>query len=153
MTKIHLPVAATFHRAKWLRFIRHFLEMVVAMVVGMMVLGPARTLIVAQLGWSDLFDRPELRALAMAADMTIAMSLWMRYRKHSWRSIAEMATAMVVPFVVLFVPLWAGALSGDMLLVAGHLLMLPAMVIAMLHRRSEYTQDHRHHAPRPQPTA
>jgi len=149
MTRIHPAVPATFHRAKVLRFVRHFLEMVVAMVAGMMVLGPVRTLIVAQLGWADLFDPPELGALAMAADMTIAMSLWMRYRKHSWLSIAEMATAMVLPFVVLFVPLWAGALAGDTLLLAGHLLMLPAMVIAMLHRRSEYTQDHRRHAPQP----
>lgn len=139
MTKIYRAVTATFHRAQLLRFIRHFLEMVVAMAAGMVVLGPIRTLIVAQLGWSDLFDRPELHAVAMAADMTIAMSLWMRYRGHSWISIAEMAAVMVLPFVVLFVPLWAGALSGDTLLVAGHLLMLPAMVIAMLHRRSEYT--------------
>lgn len=139
MTKIHHAVPATFRRAQLLRFTRHFLEMVVAMMAGMMVLGPARALIVAQLGWSNLFDRPEMQALAMAADMTIAMSLWMRYRKHSWISIAEMAAAMVLPFVVLFVPLWAGALSVDTLLVAGHLLMLPAMVIAMLYRRSEYT--------------
>lgn len=139
MTKIHRTEPTTLHRAQLLRFLRHLLEMVVAMVAGMMVLGPIRTLIVAQLGWPDLFDRPELHALAMAADMTIAMSLWMCYRKHSWISIAEMATAMVLPFIVLFVPLWAGALSGDTLLVAGHLLMLPAMVIAMLYRRSEYT--------------
>lgn len=94
---------------------------------------------VTYFGWSDLFDRPELHALAMAADMIIAMSLWMRYRGHSWISITEMAIAMVVPFVVLFVPLWAGALSGATLLAVGHLLMLPAMVIAMLYRRSEYT--------------
>lgn len=139
MTKTRGTVPATYRRTQLIRFIRHFLEMVVAMVAGMMVLGPVRTLIIAPLGWSDLFDRPELHALAMAADMTIAMSLWMRYRKHGWISIAEMAAAMILPFVILFVPLWAGALSGDTLLVAGHLLMLPAMVIAMLHRRSEYT--------------
>ncbi len=101
MTKIHPDVPATFRRAQFLHFIRHFLEMVIAMVAGMMILGPIRALIIAPLGWSDLFDRPELHALAMAADMTIAMSLWMRYRKHSWISIAEMATAMVLPFIVL----------------------------------------------------
>lgn len=139
MTKTHADVSGTFRRAQLLRFTRHFLEMVVAMAAGMMVLGPVRTLIVAQLGWSGLFDRPELHAMAMAADMTVAMSLWMRYRKHSWISITEMAAAMVLPFVVLFIPLWAGALSGETLLVAGHLLMLPAMVIAMLYRRSECT--------------
>jgi flagellar biosynthetic protein FliP len=139
MTKIHPDVPATFRRAQLLRFTRHFLKMVVAMVIGMAVLGPLRALAVTHFGWSDLFDRPELHALAMAADMIITMSLWMRYRGHSWISIAEMAIAMVVPFVVLFVPLWAGALSGATLLAAGHLLMLPAMVIAMHYRRSEYT--------------
>ncbi len=146
MTKTHRRVPATLNRAPWLRFIRHFLEMVLAMVAGMMVLGPVRTLIVAYLGWPDLFDRPELQALAMAIDMTIAMSLWMRYRSHSWISIAEMAAAMVLSFVVLFVPFWAGGLPGDTLLVAGHVLMLPAMVIAMLYRRGEYTRDHPQHA-------
>lgn len=55
---------------------------------------------------------------------------------------------MVLPFVILFVPLWAGVLSGETLLVVGHVLMLPAMVIAMLYRRSEYSQDHRSHARR-----
>ena len=139
MTKIHHTVPATFRRAQLLRFTRHFLEMVVAMMAGMMVLGPVRALIIAHLGWPDLFDRPEFQALAMAADMIIAMSLWMRYRNHSWIGTVEMAAAMVLPFVVLFVPLWAGALSGDALLVVGHLLMLLAMIIAMLHRRSEYT--------------
>lgn len=29
--------------------------------------------------------------------MIVAMSLWMRYRGHRWISIAEMATAMVLP--------------------------------------------------------
>ncbi len=32
---------------------------------------------------------------------------------------------MVLPFVILFVPLWAGVLSGETLLVVGHVLMLP----------------------------
>lgn len=139
MTDIPCTVPTTSRRAQSLRFIRHFLEMVVAMMAGMMVLGLVRALIATYFGWSDLFDRPELHALTMAADMTVAMSLWMRYRGHSWISIAEMATAMVLPFVVLFVPLWAGALSGETLLLVGHVLMLPAMVIAMLHRRGEYT--------------
>ena len=47
MTKIHHTVPATFRRAQLLHFTRHFLEMVVAMMAGMMVLGPVRNLIVA----------------------------------------------------------------------------------------------------------
>ncbi len=135
----------TFGGASTRRFVRHFLEMVVAMVAGMMILGPASTLIFAQLGWSDLLDYPVWAALVMATNMAIGMSVWMRYRGHSWTSTLEMAAVMYLPFVVLFVPFWAGALSGDILLVAGHIVMLPAMVVAMLHRRDEYTRDHRSH--------
>lgn len=38
MTKIHHAEPATFRRAQLLRFTRHYLEMVVAMAAGMMVL-------------------------------------------------------------------------------------------------------------------
>jgi flagellar biosynthetic protein FliP len=49
-----------------------------------------------------------------------------------------MSAAMYLPFVVLLVPFWAGLITGGTLLTAGHLLMLPAMALAMLFRRSEY---------------
>lgn len=127
----------TFGGTSTRRFFRHFLEMVVAMVAGMAVLGPTSALIFAQLGWSDLLDDPILATLLMATNMAIGMSAWMRYRGHTWISTLEMAAVMYLPFVVLFFPFWVGALSGDTLLVAGHILMLPAMVVAMLHRRDE----------------
>ncbi|MHC8503747.1 hypothetical protein ACVGVP_09520 [Pseudonocardia artemisiae] len=41
----------------------------------------------------------------MATNMTIGMSLWMRYRGHGWRSITEMGASMYIPFIVLFVPM------------------------------------------------
>ncbi len=53
-------------------------------------------------------------------------------------AIAEMGLAMHLAFVVLFPLLWLDLLSGDGLMLAGHVLMLPAMVVAMLHRREEY---------------
>jgi hypothetical protein len=80
----------------------------------------------------------------MATNMTIAMSAWMRYRQHGWAPIAEMGAAMYLPFLALFVPLWTGAISADTLMLAGHLLMLPAMALAMLLRLDEYT-SHAHH--------
>jgi hypothetical protein len=90
----------------------------------------------------------------MAANMTIGMSVWMRHRGHRWAPIVEMGAAMFVPLLVLIGPFWAGVLSGDALSGAMHVLMLPAMVIAMLHRRDEYAQDHRHHfAPLSTPSA
>ena len=99
--------AQTRPRTPWRYFVRHFVEMVVAMVVGMVVLGLA---LKPLLGLSDLFERADLNALVMATNMTIGMSLWMRYRRHGWESIAEMGAAMYIPFAVLLVPFWAGVL-------------------------------------------
>ena len=42
---------------------------------------------------------------------------------------------MFVPLAVLIGPFWAGVLSGGGLLGVMHVLMVPAVVIAMLHRR------------------
>lgn len=111
-------------------FVRHYLEMVAAMVIGMVVLGPL---------WpAEWVARADVHALVMAADMTIAMALWMDIRSHSWPRIVEMCAAMCVPFVALLVPYWLGALSGSALMVAGHVIMFPLMLVAMLWRRAEY---------------
>lgn len=116
----------------------HYLQMVVAMVIGMVVLHPVWTVGLGALGWSAALDRPEVMALVMATDMTLAMSAWMRFRRHRWVAVAEMGAAMYLPFVVLFVPLWAGVLSGGGMLLWGHVLMLPAMAGAMALRPEEY---------------
>jgi hypothetical protein len=121
------------------QFVRHYLEMLVAMVVGMVALGPLWTL---ALGSSGPLDRPELNALVMATNMTVAMSAWMRFRSHSWRATAEMAAAMYVPFLVLFPPLWLGVIDSRTMVVAGHVLMLPAMAGVMLLRPHEYLHHH-----------
>jgi hypothetical protein len=131
--------------ASWRHFVRHFVEMLVAMIVGMAVLGPVWVGLLTLLGCASVLEHAEVHALVMATDMTIGMSLWMRYRGHGWASIREMAAAMYLPFVVLFGPLWAGLISAETMLAAGHMLMLPAMLIAMLYRRDEYKQHHRQH--------
>jgi len=41
---------------------------------------------------------------------------------------------------------WAGLITAGGLLLLGHLLMLPAMLSAMLHRRAEYTGHTVHHS-------
>ena len=112
------------------RFVGHYVEMVVAMIIGMVALGPV---------WPDAWvARPDVHAIVMAVDMTVAMALWMRIRRHSWPRIVEMSAAMVLPFAVLLVPFWLGALSGSALMIAGHVLMFPLMLAAMLWRRAEY---------------
>jgi hypothetical protein len=113
--------------------IRHYLEMVVAMVVGMVALGPVWSLV-----WPGLSAHVAADALVMATDMAIGMGAWMRFRGHSWSAIAAMSAAMYLPFVVLLLPLWAGLITGGTLLTAGHVLMLPTMALAMLWQRHEY---------------
>ena len=117
--------------ARW-RFLRHFLEMLAAMVIGMIALEPL---------WPHI-DTVELHALVMATNMTIGMAAWMTIRRHSWPSIAEMTAAMYAPFIILFIPYWAGLITAGGLFTLGHLLMLPAMLLAMLRRRAEYTAAH-----------
>jgi hypothetical protein len=107
--------------------------MVVAMVVGMVVLGPLEALL-----WPGVDDRVDVHAVVMATNMAVGMAAWMRFRGHSWPAIVEMSAAMYVPFAVLLVPYWAGAVSGSFLFTAGHVLMLPAMALAMWWRLDEY---------------
>jgi hypothetical protein len=123
--------------------VRHFVEMVLAMVVGMVVLGAAVWGAFGLLGHSNLSHYAEVRAFVMTMNMTIGMALWMRYRRHSSRGIAEMAGAMFVPYVVLIVPFWAELLSAQAFLLLMHALMFPCMIAAMLRRREEYTSGHK----------
>ena len=127
----------------YLRFTLHYLEMVVAMFVGMFALGPLWSL--AAPGVTDNPAAAGLSVTVMATNMTIGMGAWMAIRRHAWLRIAEMAAAMYLPFVALLVPYWLGAISGGAVMIGGHVLMFPAMLAAMLWRRDEYSHGHRHH--------
>ena len=119
-------------------FTRHYVEMLVAMAIGMVALHPLWTVTLDAVGAGWLMDDPYSGALIMATDMTVAMSAWMRVRGHRWRPIAEMAAAMYLPFLALFAPLALGLIDEGALMLWGHVLMLPAMAAAMLLRPSEY---------------
>ncbi|WP_329792657.1 hypothetical protein V1227_12405 [Lentzea sp. DG1S-22] len=104
--------------------VRHGAEMLVAMLVGMALLGPL---------WTP--ERVELAALWMAVAMSVPMALWMSYRGHG--RIAEMCAAMFVPYLVVLVPYWFGLLDGHAVEVGGHLLMLPAMAFVLVRHRHD----------------
>ncbi|RBO85584.1 hypothetical protein [Nocardia puris] len=125
------------------RFAWHYLEMVLAMTVGMLLVLPA-----LELATGGLPDRPEIDSLLMAASMSVTMAAWMWFRGHRARPIVEMCLAMSAGFVVLFPPLWTGHLDEMGLMMGGHILMLLFMLAAMLARRDEYTVSHKHHAAR-----
>ena len=131
------PARAAGGHGRW-RFLRHYLEKVAAMFVGMVVLGAAVRGVLALAGLQFPAQYPELAALEMAVTMSAGMVVWMRHRGHGWASTLEMAGAMFAPAVVLFPLLWLGVIAGDALPVLEHLAMFPLMYLVMLRRRAEY---------------
>jgi hypothetical protein len=128
-------------RAARLRFARHYLEMVGAMVAGMVLLAPLESLVASVLGHPHVLDAAMVTALLMAANMTVATAGWMWLRRHRPRLIAEMAAGMNVPFLVLVLvaPL-QGHASGEHGhgMISGTVLTIMGMSAAMLARRQEY---------------
>jgi hypothetical protein len=126
-------------RRSWLRFLRHYLEMMAAMLVGMLLLGGAVRAILAVAAVDYSVDRhPEIVILEMAVSMSAGMVVWMRHRGHGWASTLEMAGATFAPAPVLYPLLWIGALGTGDLLEASHVLMLTLMLVVMLRRRHEH---------------
>lgn len=120
-------------------FVRHYIEMVIAMFAGMAILGfPAGRAMDAIGASSDAF-----MFLSMAATMTAGMVAWMIHRGHGWRANLEMSASMFVPtFAVI------GLLGTDVmtdigaLMVIEHVAMLLAMAGVMLLRPAEYSHHH-----------
>ena len=129
-------------------FIRHYAEMVVAMFLGMVVLGvPAGWALSAVASSTSQLtaDAPALMLLGMAVTMTVPLVAWMRYRGHSWRATAEMAASVVLPTSAAIASRAAGVMTDiGTLLGVEHVAMLLGMLAAMLLRPAEYTHHHAH---------
>jgi hypothetical protein len=133
-------------QTKTFRFLRHYLEMVVAMFAGMFVLGGAAVVLLGLDTGALYDDTPELALTGMAATMTIPMVAWMRHRGHGWRSSWEMTASMFVPTFLAIGLMSAGVLEdGHAAMGIQHVIMFPAMLGAMLLRLDEYT-GHAAHA-------
>ena len=119
------------------RFLLHYAEMLLAMLLGMAVFFlPAEAL----LGALGAGDGPLVTLLAMGISMTGPMVAWMRVRGHSRRASLEMGAAMVLPTAGAIVLLQSAVVEDlDVLMALEHLVMLPAMLVAMLLRKDEYT--------------
>jgi hypothetical protein len=116
-------------------FIRHYIEMVVVMFVGMGLLWMPASVAVDT-------SRPAAMLLTMAFTMTAPMVPWMRWRGHRWQPTLEMAGAMVVPTLAMLVVLTAGLDNLGVLMTIEHTAMFGGMLAVMLARRDEYS----HHA-------
>jgi hypothetical protein len=123
-------------------FLRHLLEMTLAMMVGMIAFG-ALVGGISGAGGSSLetvrVDQPELFVLGMASSMSVTMVTWMRHRRHTWRSSGEMTAAMFVPALALIVCYWLNGVSASSVCPLACAAMVPAMVVAMLYRLDVFT--------------
>jgi hypothetical protein len=140
-------IAAEVTAQPAVRSVRHFAlhlgEMVIAMVVGMMVLGALDRGILAAAGTSVSAVRdsaPEVVALVMAFNMTVGMTVWMRHRGHSWARVADMGGAMFVPAIGAIVLSWGAVIQSGSIVAVEHLAMIPAMIAVMLLHHDEYSR-------------
>jgi hypothetical protein len=120
-------------------FARHFGEMLVAMFLGMGVLGGLAALGFAAAGGSSSDLPGGLRVMLMGIYMTVPMVLWMRYRGHPAARNAEMALSMMVPTVAAAALAFAGMLGTGAALGIQHAVMVPAMLGVMLWRYADYS--------------
>lgn len=120
-----------------LHLARHLGEMIVAMWIGM-PLGRVLFAVVYGSGSDEAVRQHDIAwTLLMALAMTVPMVAVMLYRRHSHRSAAEMAAAMIAP-ALLFVGLEIGhVVSGP---VAGPYMCVSmlAMIALIVYRRCEY---------------
>jgi flagellar biosynthetic protein FliP len=112
-----------------LRFAGHFVEMQLAMGVGMALGGP--------LGISGVAGT-ELRAALWLVAMILPMVAWMRFRGMPWRPTNEMSAAMAIPVLAALPLYWAGLIGASTVIGIEHMSMAPAMLVLMAVRRSDY---------------
>jgi hypothetical protein len=133
-------VADTSVVATSVRFGLHFVEMVVAMAVGMAIFAPFKAALVDQ-GYTTLLDRTSFEYQAwMNVFMLVPMILWMRVRGHAWHHGIEMGVAMVAPVAIVLIacslgieqtfPWFTTSLTG--------MAMFLGMLGYMLYRREMY---------------
>ena len=124
-------------------FVRHYLEMVAAMFLGMAVLSAPAGWVMSAFGtsWGDIST--EMMILVMATTMTVPMVGWMVYRGHGTRANAEMSASMYVPAFAAIALLWSGVVTGTgVLMIVEHVAMLLCMAGVMLLRPAEYIHHH-----------
>ena len=119
-----------------LRFGLHYGVMVGVMFTGMGVFAG----LLAISGYDLSAEAPALFLAGMGASMTVPMVWWMRRRCHSWAANRAMALSMILPTVGVLGLLASGSSAGvHDLMGLEHMAMLPAMLVAMLPYRREYT--------------
>ncbi len=130
-------------RADVRQFVWHFVQMVLAMMVGMGVYH--------LLTGKSLAAYPVLNFAGMELSMVPPMIALMRYHRYSWQRTWEMAAVMLTGPVVFIACAQLGlhtyipGLSIKTLFSLGDLSMYLGMLGIMFYRRAEYTTGHAGH--------
>jgi len=143
--KVRIPGGVT---RVW-HFIRHYVEMCLAMCIGGVPLIVLFFLGASMIGYPDLVQRfPELSVLAIGFILTLPMTAWMRFRGMEWRLTLEMSITTIVLGILLASLGWLGILPRSSLLDWMTSLACPSMLIPMFLRLDHYAgrMDHSNHA-------
>lgn len=133
---VQIPGLAT--RA-W-HFIRHLLEMCLAMCVGGIPLIVLFFWGAATIGYPDLLQRfPELSVLVIGFILSLPMIAWMRFRGMAWRLTLEMSITTISLGILLAGLGWLGILPRSSLFEWMTRLACPSMLIPMFLRLDYYT--------------
>jgi len=121
-------------------FVRHYLEMCIAMCLGIAVGDIVYFAVAGAAGYSDPFGQLPVLSLAVVTfSMTALMVAWMRFRGMDWRLINEMTAAMIILAVLLLAAGLVGIVPMGQLPLLEHALMMPFMLVPMLLRADQYT--------------
>jgi hypothetical protein len=124
------------------RFLWHFLQMVIAMEVGMMVYHMLLWPLLSGTGYGALTQAyPLFGYWMMVASMTLPMIVLMRFHRSSWRYCGEMTIAMLAPLAALTVMVLCYLLPIHTLYGVGDPLMFLAMAAYMLYRPHDHAHD------------
>jgi hypothetical protein len=116
------------------RFGLHFVEMVLAMMAGMLVFH----MLPLQMDPTSFAYQS-----GMAVFMTVPMVAWMRVRGHAWRHAVEMSIGMLAPWaLVLALVALGGASLAPWLVYLDGPAMLLGMLAVMLLRPAHYAHAH-----------
>lgn len=117
-------------------FALHFVEMSIAMIVGMLLF----------MAIPGVMQLPrELHLLGMALAMTLPMIGWMRLRGHGWRHGIEMTLGMLLPWAAVLALVALGAATVlPWLQQADSPAMFLGMLGVMLLRPGHYGHAHHH---------
>jgi flagellar biosynthetic protein FliP len=118
----------------------HFFEMCAAMCLAWMLMTLPFIAIARTAGTADpVREWPEVSTAVAVAAMSAGMAAEMRWRRHSWRCVAEMTVAVVVEAITVLVIAATGFIPRTDEFAWYHGLMPVAMIAAMLLRRDLYT--------------